>query len=80
MSCITITVHSLIAGIFWTIGLGLGVLDVVARVDVTALAICFMVIGATLVVKERVDRYAANWTQAYEVGREAGAGKVRRLP
>lgn len=80
MSCITITVNTLVASACWVIGVGLGVLDIFARADVTALAICFMVIGATVIVKAHVDRYAENWTQAYEVGRDAGDGKVRRLP
>lgn len=76
---ITITMHSLIVAICWLFGLTFAVIDVIFVPDWAALSTAFLVLAATMTVKRRVDKYAADWTTAYEAGREVGAENLRSI-
>lgn len=76
MTC-TVTWNSLIAGICWLLGMGMAVADVFLDLHLTALAVSLICIASVRTIKGYVDRHDANWTAAYEVGREVE--KVRRI-
>lgn len=75
----TVTVHTITIVFCWIAGLVFAVVDIVLVPDWAALSTVFVVIAATLTVKRAVDRYAANWTRAYEVGRAAESQQVRKI-
>lgn len=78
-NCITISVHTMIVAACWFAGLAFAVIDVVFVPDWAALSTAFLVVAATMTVKRRVDRYAADWATAYEAGREVGAENLRNI-
>lgn len=73
----TITAHSVAVTLLWLAGLAFAVVDVIYVPDWAALSTAFLIAAATLTVRRRVDKYAADWTRAYEVGRDEG--KVRQM-
>lgn len=75
----TVTLHTVTIILCWIAGLAFAVVDVILVPDWAALSTVFVVIAATLTIKRGIDRYAANWTRAYEVGRGAGAQEVRKI-
>lgn len=76
-NCITIAVHSLIVAACWIAGLAFAVVDVIYTPDWAALSTAFIVAAATMTVKRRVDKYAADWQTAYEAGVESA--EVRQI-
>jgi len=78
-SCITVTIHSLIVAACWIAGLAFAVVDVIYVPDWAALSTAFLILAATLTVKRRVDKYAADWATAYEAGREVGSEHLRSI-
>ena len=75
--CITITLRGLMVAVLWIAGAAVAAIDVVHPGTLAGLSIGFMLGGATLSVLARIDRYAANWETAYDVGREVS--KVRQM-
>lgn len=73
----TITVRSLAAAICWLIGFTLATLDTFVAYSLTALAVGFMSVGATLSIHGRVDDCADSWSRAYEIGAEERVRKIR---
>lgn len=73
----TITAHAAAVTLLWIVGILFAVVDVLYVPDWAALSTAFLIGAATMTVRRRVDKYAANWTQAYEVGRDEG--KVRQM-
>lgn len=76
MSC-TITLHTLAVVILWIVGVGLAVTNAFIGPDLGALAVAFLVGGATLAVHGRLERHDAEWSTAYEAGKEVA--RVRQL-
>ena|SRR5690349_10986860 len=74
---LTITGHTIAVALLWIAGLAFAVIDVLYVPDWAALSTAFLIGAATLTVRRCVDKYAADWTRAYEVGRDEG--KVRRV-
>lgn len=70
MSSATVTVHTLIVAACWSIGILLAVLNVVSAQKLGPLSVVFIVLGATLYIKVRIDAATAAWLAAYHVGRE----------
>lgn len=75
----TVTIHTAVVIFCWVAGLAFAVVDVILVPDWAALSTAFIVIAATMTVKRSVDRYAASWTQAYELGRSAKDQEVRKI-
>lgn len=75
----TVTIHTVVIALCWVAGLAFAVIDVILVPDWAALSTLFVVIAASLTVKRAVDRYAENWTRAYEVGRDSNAQDVRKI-
>jgi hypothetical protein len=76
---ICITRHSILVAACWITGLAFAVVDVILAPDWAALSTVFLILGATLTVKRSVDKYAATWTRAYEMGREVEDQDVRKI-
>lgn len=66
----TVTLRSLIVAVLWVAGIAVAVFDAFYPPALAALSMAFLVVAATLSVRGRIDRYAANWEQAYGAGRE----------
>lgn len=77
MTCITVTWNGLACAICWALGVILAIADTFVEAHLSALAIALICIAAVRTVKGFLDQHAANWTKAYEIGREVQ--KVRRL-
>lgn len=76
MSC-TVTLHTVVVVICWIAGLSLAVANAFVGPDLGALAVAFLVGGATLAIHGRLERHDADWTTAYEAGKEVA--RVRQL-
>lgn len=74
---LTITGHAVVVALCWIAGLAFAVVDVLYVPDWAALSTAFLIAAATLTVRRRIDKYATDWTRAYEVGRDEG--KVRQM-
>lgn len=73
----TITVQSLIAALCWLIGFGLAILDVLLpSYSLTALALGFIAVGATVTVRKHVSKVEESWAHAYEIG---ASDRVRNI-
>lgn len=75
--CFTITMRGIFVAALWALGVAVAALDAVLEPRLTALAVAPMIGAATISVRGRVDRYAANWETAYDAGREVA--RVRQM-
>lgn len=75
--CIVVTLRSIIVTTMWVVGVAVALADIVYPPNLAALSVAFTVGGATLSVRGRIDKYAADWTTAYGAGREVA--QVRQI-
>jgi len=73
----TVTLRSIIVSTLWATGVAVAVLDVVYPPELTALSMAFMISGASVSIRGRIDKYAADWKAAYGAGREVA--QVRKI-
>lgn len=75
---LTINAHTVLVAICWTAGFAFAIADIFFEPVWSAMSTGCVVLGATLIIRRRVDRVGANWTTAYELGRdEAEVRKIR---
>lgn len=75
--CFTVTFRTLAIAALWGVGLTLAVIAAIYPLRLGGLAVGFMLAASTLSIRGYVEKYAADWETAYDVGREVA--KVRKI-